>query len=137
MSRLTRFARLTPGERRLTALAWGQVALASVRLRFGLDPRSLEGVMPGVATGPARSPSDVDAAVRRASRLVPGARCLAQAMAARAMLRGSGPPAIRYAVGRDVHGDRIEAHAWVEMDGRCVAGDPPGEGWVPLERSDA
>ena len=137
MSLRTRWRRLEPAERRLTLRAWGAIVWASLRLRSGLDVRDLEDVGADhphrrAAAGAARDPAMVDAAVRRASRYVPGARCLAQALAARSLLRASGTPTIRYAVGRDPVGGKLEAHAWVEMDGRRVAGDPPAEGWVTL-----
>jgi hypothetical protein len=61
-------------------------------------------------------------AVDRASRYVPAASCLTQALAAKLMLGHLGHQAIvRIGVARSDAGD-IQAHAWVESGGRVVIG---------------
>ena len=56
-------------------------------------------------------------------RFVPGANCLPQALAAEALLVRNGyPVTLRVGVVK-VGRDRLEAHAWVESDGRLVVGD--------------
>jgi HAMP domain-containing protein len=72
-------------------------------------------------------------AVGSAARFVPGASCLAQAIAAEALLIRAGHPAeIRLGVAKDGRG-RIEAHAWVEVSGRVILGDGDLKRYVPLE----
>jgi hypothetical protein len=73
-------------------------------------------------------------AVGSAARFVPGASCLAQAIAAEALLIRAGHPAeIRFGVTKDGRG-RIDAHAWVEVSGRVILGDDDDlKRYVPLE----
>ncbi len=60
--------------------------------------------------------------VRRASARVPGANCLVQALAARALLAREGiDSTMRIGVLRQKRGT-IQAHAWVERDGRILVG---------------
>ena len=59
--------------------------------------------------------------VRFASRFVPYATCLTQALAARKLLRDAGQVAeLKIGVAKST-GD-FEAHAWLEIDGRIVLG---------------
>jgi len=61
-----------------------------------------------------------------AQRVVPGATCLPQALAAEALLKRGGLPAdLRIGVMKGASG-KLLAHAWVESDGRIVVGDLPG-----------
>jgi hypothetical protein len=76
------------------------------------------------------SDRDVAIAVLRASRVVPRATCLTQALAARRMLERRGRPAVlRIGVAR---GTSFEAHAWVECDGEMVIGEHEPGRFVPL-----
>lgn len=61
--------------------------------------------------------------VPRAARLVPGASCLVQALAAERLLRERGvSPTLR--IGVLPHGPGgFEAHAWLEHDGGVIVGD--------------
>lgn len=62
-------------------------------------------------------------AVSVASRLVPQATCLPQALAAEALLaQDRHPVVLRIGVVKTDAG-RIEGHAWVESEGRIVIGD--------------
>lgn len=64
-------------------------------------------------------------AVRRASRLVPQASCLTQALATIMLLRRRGLIGrLRIGVQRDPEG-QFRAHAWVELCGRVVIGGSP------------
>ena len=64
-------------------------------------------------------------ALHHAKRLVPGASCLPQALAAETLLVRSGHTAdLRIGV-RKTGPDSIEAHAWVEVDGKVVVGELP------------
>lgn len=59
--------------------------------------------------------------VRSASRYVPGASCLTQALAARKLLSHHGQESeLKIGVAKS-RGD-FEAHAWLEIDGRIVLG---------------
>ena len=61
-------------------------------------------------------------AVTLASRYVPRASCLTQALAAELMLGRRGQPAhLHIGVAKGERG-RFEAHAWVEVEGRVVIG---------------
>ena len=71
-------------------------------------------------------------AVRSASRLVPQASCLTQAISLHYLLARSGREGhIHIGVRRDSSGV-FKAHAWVELDGVVVIGGGDLEGYVPL-----
>ena len=131
MSRLRRWRSLSREERRLTVQAWLLLLVAVVRIRSRPDPAHMGDGMQLFASRAPHPPGSVDAAVRRAARYAPSAKCLAQAIAARVMLSGSGDPQVRYSVAREPGGGLL-AHAWVEMGGTRVAGDPPAPGSMPL-----
>lgn len=60
--------------------------------------------------------------VRNAARLVPGATCLTQALAAQFLLARAGHRSqIRIGVAKDLDG-RFLAHAWLISDGRVLLG---------------
>ena len=83
----------------------------------------------GTAAG---SALDVARAVRRVSRVVPGATCLTQALAARLLLSRYGYPAhLQIGVVRTPEGE-LRAHAWLESEGRVVLGAAELEGYTPL-----
>jgi hypothetical protein len=64
-------------------------------------------------------------AIAAVSQYLPAATCLARALAAQVLLVRHGYPAIlRIGVARDVAG-RLEAHAWIESEGRVVLGGSP------------
>ena len=78
-----------------------------------------------------RDPELVTWAVRAASRLVPMATCLTQAVAAQLLLVRSGHASeICVGVARDAPG-AFRAHAWVELNGRVILG---GEGVTAFSR---
>ena len=61
-------------------------------------------------------------AVTVTSRYVPKASCLTQALAAQILLRQQGYPAdLRIGVCKG-DANQLEAHAWIELDGRVVIG---------------
>jgi hypothetical protein len=63
--------------------------------------------------------------VKVASRYVPAATCLAQALATRTLLSRNGYPAdLQIGVVKTERGE-LEAHAWVESNGRIVIGNLP------------
>ena len=66
--------------------------------------------------------ADVTLAVSRASRFVPRATCLTQALATRILLARRGiASVVRYGAARGADG-KFLAHAWVESEGRVVIG---------------
>lgn len=109
------------------ALAWPVVA--TVRVGLWILPGALvRGVVDRAAQPPVRArragfdPGPIAAAVARASKVVPRASCLTQALAAQALYVAAGAPGtILLGVARD--GDTLHAHAWLEHSGRVVLGD--------------
>jgi hypothetical protein len=75
--------------------------------------------------------SQVVWAVIAASRWIPKATCLTQALAAQCLLKRNGHPAmLRLGVRKE--GERLAAHAWLESQGRIVIGGLGAEGCAPL-----
>lgn len=69
--------------------------------------------------------SRIASAIRIVSRVIPGATCLTQALAAQALLRLRGDWAkLCLGVGRGELGE-FKAHAWLEADGKIIIGDSP------------
>lgn len=76
---------------------------------------------------------EVVRAIRRCKRFVPGANCLTQALATKAVLKRFGQDSdIRLGVAKtDVS---IDAHAWVEIDGHIIFGELPNNARFSLLR---
>lgn len=71
---------------------------------------------------PAWPPERIARYVRYASRFVPGATCLTQALATETLLRQAGRDCrLRIGVAKE-HDGTLIAHAWVECEGRIVIG---------------
>lgn len=69
-----------------------------------------------------QSPGQIVWAVKVASRYLPAATCLTQALATQLLLVRRGYPAhLRIGVAKDENG-QLAAHAWVESQGRIVIG---------------
>ena len=123
--------------RRLVAEACLQLACAEARLRLvPLKRQGMQDLVPAApcseearpaAGGPAarQAARDVGWAVSRIAAYFPGsAMCLAQALAARAMLRRRGVGSVLH-VGVAASGAaRFQAHAWLEAAGVEVTGYP-------------
>ncbi|MHC1688625.1 MAG: lasso peptide biosynthesis B2 protein [Methanothrix sp.] len=73
-------------------------------------------------------------AVRVASKFVPSATCLAQALAARALLKAHGYGA-NLIIGVAKDGERLKAHAWLEKDDRVIIGGSTSD-FKPLSIED-
>ena len=123
--------RLHPSDKRLLLAAVG--LLASVRLALWLIPfQAVRNILATVSTGKggehAADPAYIQRvawAVERASRCVPFATCLPQALAAECLLRRAGHPTqLRIGVAKNLDGQFL-AHAWIESDGRIVLGRLP------------
>lgn len=77
----------------------------------------------GHTDGDDRAIHRVTWAVTKGSRFVPHATCLTQALTAQLMLSRRGHrPQLRIGVAKDEQG-RLEAHAWLECEGKIVIGD--------------
>ena len=120
--------RLGGRERRLLLATLGR--LVWVRLGLWLAPvptlrrysREAEAANPAAPPAQRPSPDEVAWSVDAASRYIPGATCLCQALAARAVLNRLGyPTTLRLGVLKATDG-RLTAHAWLESQGRVVVG---------------
>ena len=127
MKRLGKFLRLPSPERNLFVRAL--VIIWVTRLGLWLLPlrilprivsRTVTVVVPVPAQG--RAAEEIVRAVARASRYVPSATCLTQALAAQALLARHGYAArLRIGIARPGP-ESLEAHAWVESQGEAVVG---------------
>lgn len=126
-SLFAKFLRLPSWERALLLRSIRILALARLAitvLPFHLARRLVAGsrAVPRESTV---TPAQVRWAVANAARVVPGATCLPRAVAAESLLRRAGrQPAMRIGVTKTEAG-KLEAHAWVEENGRIVVGDLP------------
>lgn len=103
--------------------AW--VTLWGVRLGLWLLPwRIVSRPPPLIERGGAISFERSSAAIRAASRYVPSATCLTQALALRRLLARHGRVSVLNLGVRNPPGGRLQAHAWLEVDSRAVFGDP-------------
>jgi len=124
MSRLKRLASLTSGERRLLLHTLFVVAVARVTL--WMLPLALARKVVATTTGAMKqiSVERLVWAVKAASRWVPQATCLTQAMAVQALLARAGYGSrLEIGVAKDA-AHRFEAHAWVTCGNRIVIGGP-------------
>lgn len=133
MRRLRRFAAMSPSERRLLMRAFGCVGA----VRAGLWILPLRVVRAKIARfrEPSRADSDsvneIVRAVTTASRYIPGASCLTQALAAQALLARSNHQS-RIEIGIAKEGGLFAAHAWLVCGERIVLGGPDVTGFAPL-----
>jgi hypothetical protein len=129
MKRLRKFFRLPATERRLliqAALLLGIVRLGLVLLPF----LTLQNILTHIARLPRLpkanrvSPDQLAWAISMASQHIVGAKtCLIQALAAQTLLARYGYPAhLRLGVAKGDNG-QLQAHAWVESNGKVVIGD--------------
>lgn len=118
---MKRFAQLTATERRILILVLFVVGVARVTLIiFSTD--TARKMAAKAATGASGSLEQMVWAVRVASRYLPGATCLTQALAAQALLTQSGfPSQVEIGVAKDDL-RRLQAHAWVVCHGQVVLG---------------
>lgn len=127
MKRLSRFFRLPLCERKLLA----RTGLLLWMVRCGLWLLPYEKVCRLVFSKPrstAARPMDnaaiesIARSVKSMSRYVPAATCLTRALVALKLLERAGQPAhLRIGVVRSELG-KLEAHAWVESEGRIIIG---------------
>ncbi len=119
---------LPPSDRRLLRSA--AFELLRTRMLLWLLPysalqRRLDAPLPAVREARGDLPARVGWAVAAAARRLPGMTCLVQSLAAHALLRRAGRAAALH-IGVRAAGDPrrgLTAHAWVECEGRVVAGE--------------
>ncbi len=123
---LYKFVSLSLAERRL--LAEAALWVAFVRLGLWLMPfQNLRRLLARLAqpSDLAHSlklpPARITWAVQAASRFVPQATCLTQALAAQVLLRRHGYPA-DLRIGVSLEKSKLQAHAWLESQGKVVMG---------------
>lgn len=128
MKRLRKFLSLTLSDRRLLVSA--TLLLGAIRLGLWLLPfqtwRHL--LLSRAETAPELKAADrtsfnrVVWAVTVASRYIPGVKCLARALATKVLLTHQGYISeLRIGIAKSEQG-QLEAHAWVESQGRIVMG---------------
>jgi hypothetical protein len=127
-----KFAGYSALERRLVVKAW--FTLVAVRILLWVAPyRWIEArlMKPPAATAADVPAADLARAVTRASRLVPFATCLTQALAGGFLIRRAGRNAIiHFGVARGDAG--FKAHAWLESDGGILIGGSEAAAYLPL-----
>ena len=128
MKRLRKFLSLTPSDRVLlinALLLLGAIRLGLKLLPFQTLRRLLARIAQPIRTLPEEELASVDKvawAVMVASHYIPGAICLAQALATQVLLERRGyPTQLRIGFTRG-KGGQMSAHAWVESEGRVAIG---------------
>jgi hypothetical protein len=115
--------------RALRAYGWLIAARVAVRLAgYGTVTRAIARIPPGRSS---ITPAQCTAAIRRASRMWPAARCLPQAVAGYCLLRRGGHEPI-ITVGVAVADGQMDAHAWLECDGATITGGSVNRSYTPL-----
>jgi len=125
----------------LRALVW--LLVVRIGLAVSPFPKVLELVERAGSKGAGRRPvkpiatvDRISRSVTRASRLVPGAKCLAQSMAGQILLARHGIPSqLKVGVARK-GSDQLRAHAWLEQDGHVVFGESSSDVYTPLSRTE-
>ena len=135
MTAVRKLAQLSPAERGLLLRALLAVSVYRVGLTV-LPFRWVERLAARRrATPNGRPRPSVDQlawAVSAASRRIPRATCLTQALALQSLLIAEGnEPMLRLGVAKTPAGD-LEAHAWLEHEGRIVIGGPQSARFTPL-----
>jgi hypothetical protein len=128
MKRLFKFFLLTRTEQRLFVRA--TLTVAAIRIALWVLPfRTLRRVLPRTARdagdGPGENIASIEKvawAVGMAGGIVPRVTCLSQALAVQVLLARQGyPTTLTIGVAKSQDG-QLEAHAWVEIEGRIVIG---------------
>jgi hypothetical protein len=126
MRRIRKFLNLSSGERRLLIRAW--ILLGVIRLGLELFPFStLRKLLDRlrIKLGSLKkefSEEQLVWSVTVVSRYIPKATCLAQALTSQFLLQQAGHQACLHIGVTEADEGRIEAHAWVESQGRILVG---------------
>lgn len=125
--KVTTFRRLANVDRKLAFAALGLLAVVRTALWLLAFQRVAGFLQISDRWRPVHrdcTPRQIAWAVRLASRYVPDATCLPQALATHLLLSRHGHPScLRIGV---ASGPKFEAHAWVECDGSIVIGEVGG-----------
>jgi len=128
MNRLSKFLCLSSGEKILFVRVW--FLLGIIRLSLSLFPFVILRKLL-ISIGPVLGRVDKQLtddqlvwAVGTASRYVPKATCLAQALTVQLFLKQSGRQASLYIGVNGVERGHLNAHAWVESRGRVITRGP-------------
>lgn len=139
MQAIGKFVRRPPVERRLILRAG--VLVGGMRVGLTLLPfrwvRAAVGRVGRTSPSPPRSPrrpEELARAVTAVSRFVPRATCLTQALALQVLLAREGHRS-DLQIGVAKADGRLEAHAWVENEGRILIGEH-GSRFTPLAAPD-
>jgi hypothetical protein len=132
LRRFSSFRHLRRQDQLLLLQALCLVAVIRAGLTVLSLPRIVHLTQRPLPLGPGRiTPQRVQWAVTTASRYVPGAACLTQALAAQALLTSAGLQAdLRIGVAKE--GQSLAAHAWLEREGALIFGDSQPEYFTPL-----
>lgn len=132
MKRLRSFLLLTFEDQKLLVKTWlilSAIRLALWTLPFGVLRRLvIEGRPRAAGNGETdeQSISRIAWAVKLSSKYFPAATCLTQALTTLVLLkRGGGLAHLKIGVAKDDQG-KLQAHAWVESNGRIVIGNLSG-----------
>ena len=125
MSRVLRFSQASARERSVLVRSFIWIALYRIGLwvlPFSVTRRwALGQVETNSKVNDEQMVTEIIRSVRFASKFVPHASCLTQALAARKLLGECGQSAeLKFGVTKS--DGNFEAHAWLEMDGRIVLG---------------
>jgi hypothetical protein len=128
MSRISKFLRFSSADKILLVRVW--ILLAITRLCLSVfrlaTLRKLLTGMGSLVAGVDKEFTDSQLVriVGIASRYVPKATCLAQALTVQLLLKQSGRQASLYIGVNGGEGDHLNAHAWVESRGKVITGGP-------------
>lgn len=129
--------RLDRGDRARAAraLAWLVAATVAVRIvPFATLTRLIARIPASRSRRAAITPAECGAAIRRAARVWPIARCLPQAIAGYCLLRRAGrTPTLT--LGARVDGTRLDAHAWLDCDDVRITGSDVAGRYAPLTQA--
>jgi Transglutaminase-like superfamily len=131
MRKLKRFKQLAAGERRVLLHVFVMVSAVRVALWILPVQAARRIVARASACRDGGSVRQLVWAVRAASRYVPGASCLTQAIAAQALLGRYGVPS-QIEIGVSKNHSRFHAHAWLVCQGQVVLGGPELEQYNSL-----
>ncbi len=132
MSRLSKFFCLPCGEKILLVRVWILLGIARLCLslfRLAILRKLLTGIGPFVARVDKEFTDDqLVRIVGIASRYVPKATCLSQALTVQRLLKKSGRQASLHIGVNGGEGGHLNAHAWVESRGKVITRGPnPGD----------
>jgi len=129
MEQIRKFLSLSTADQSLllrSAFLLGMITLGLRVLSFQTMQRLLIGPRHKAARGHSADQPSADHiawAIRVASRYVPAATCLPQALAVRTLYKQQGYSARLHIGVAKGEGGQLEAHAWVESQGRIVVGN--------------